>query len=207
MRILAACEFSGTVRDAFLNRGHDAWSCDLLPCAGKEERHYQRDVLDLLKEDSNWDMVIAFPPCTFLTNAGVKHLHDSSSKAKISGSKRWVEMFFAAEFFNVFRNLDVPKVCVENPIPHKYAKALIGGYTQIIQPWMFGHPETKATCLWLKGLPKLIETNNVKEHMMTLPKNERSRIHYMPPSKDRGLKRSVFFQGVADAMADQWGGQ
>jgi len=202
MKILIACEFSGIVRDAFLKKGHDVWSCDLLPTE-KEGPHLQGNILDIINSSwYEWDFMIAHPPCTYLTNAGVRHLHDHVStrkgtKTKIFGSKRWIALFEAAEFFNKLKNANIEKIAIENPIPHKYAKVLIGRYNQLIQPWMFGHGETKATCLWLKNLPKLIPTDIVegREH----------RIHKMSPTKDRWKKRSVTYQGIANAMAEQWG--
>lgn len=207
MKVLIAAEFSGVVRDEFIKKGHDAISCDLLP-TDRPGPHYQGDVLDIINND--FDLMIAHPPCTFITNAGVRHLKEDVSskngvKAKVYGKARWDEMLKACEFFNKLQNANIPKICIENPIPHKYARDIIGKYTQIIQPWMFGHPETKATCLWLKNLPPLVETNNVKTYMLTLPKKERNRIHYMPPSKDRWKLRSQTYQGIAECMAATWG--
>jgi len=193
-RILIACEFSGTVREAFKKVGWDAWSCDILPTE-IPGNHIQDDVLNHL--GGGWDMMIAHPPCTYLTNSGVTWLHKDA--------KRWIELFNAALFFKKLLNANIPKICVENPIQHKYAKAFINQeYTQIIQPWMFGHPESKATCLWLKGLPELKETDNVKEEMLSLPDNQRQRLHYLPPSEDRWKLRSKTFQGIADAISEQW---
>ena len=196
MKILIACEYSGTVRDAFAKKGHDVTSCDLLP-TDKPGKHYQGDVFDIINDC--FDLMIAHPPCTYLTNAGVKHLHKDA--------KRWIDLFEAAEFFKKLLNADIPKIAVENPIMHKYAKRLIGDVkqSQVIQPWMFGHMEQKATCLWLRGLPELQPTNNVKEEMMKLPKNKRERLHYLPPSKDRGKLRSTTYTGIAAAMAEKWG--
>jgi len=196
MKVLIACEYSGTVRNAFIARGHEAMSCDLLP-TDKPGPHYQGSVFDII--DQGWDLMIAHPPCTYLTNSGVCHLHKDQS--------RWEKLKDGAMFFKSLLNANIAKIAVENPIMHKYAKELIGGVkqTQIIQPWMFGHMEQKATCLWLKGLPALLETNNVKNEMMKLPKNERERLHYLPPSADRWKLRSTTFQGIADAMAKQWG--
>jgi hypothetical protein len=197
MKVLIACEYSGRVRDAFTKKGHDATSCDLLPSDSTTGNHYQGDVFDL--DLSEFDLMIAHPPCTFLTNAGVCHLHKDP--------KRWPQLFDGAEFFKKLLDAPIPKIAIENPIMHKYAKRLIGDtkQSQVVQPWMFGHTEQKATCLWLKGLPLLTETDNVKEEMMKLPKKERERLHYLPPSKDRWKIRSTTYQGIADAMADQWG--
>ena len=196
MRILVACEYSGRVRDAFIARGHDAMSCDLLPTDAPGP-HYQGDVRDVMS-DGTWDMMIAHPECTYHTNSGVSWLHKDPS--------RWVRLFDAADFFVELLNAPIPKICIENPIPHKYSVRLVGTkYTQIIQPWMHGHTETKATCLWLKGLDKMEETDNVREQMKLLPKNQQQRLHYLPPSEDRWKLRSTTFQGIASAMAEQWG--
>ncbi|HZK28048.1 MAG TPA: DNA cytosine methyltransferase [Thermoclostridium sp.] len=195
MKILVACEYSGTVRDAFRKQGHDAWSCDLLPTDADPTYHIQGDVFKVL--DQGWDMMIAHPPCTYLSNSGVCWLHKDP--------KRWELMKEGAEFFKHLLNSNIPKIAVENPIQHKYAREIIGKtYTQIIQPWMFGHTERKATCLWLKGLEPLKPTNNVYEEMLKLPKNQQQRLHYLPPSEDRWKLRSKTFQGIAEAMAEQW---
>ncbi len=195
MKVLIACEFSGVVRDAFLTRGHDAISCDLLPTESPGP-HYQGDIFDIIGD--NFDLMIAHPPCTYLSNSGVSHLYKDS--------RRWKDLISGAVFFRKLLSADIPKIAIENPIMHKYAKEIIGDtQTQIVQPWMFGHPESKATCLWLKGLPKLAETNNVKVEMMQLPDNQRQRLHYLPPGPDRWKERSMTFQGIAEAMAAQWG--
>jgi hypothetical protein len=196
MKVLIACEYSGRVRDAFLKLGHDAMSCDLLP-TDSPGPHYQGDVFDLDLE--SFELMIAHPPCTYLSNSGVCHLHKDTS--------RWPKLFEGAEFFRKLLESPVERIAIENPIMHKYAKQLIGGVkqTQVIQPWWFGHMEQKATCLWLKGVKPLIATNDVKAEMMQLPKNERERLHYLPPSADRWKIRSTTYQGIADAMAQQWG--
>lgn len=199
MRVLIACEYSGKVRDAFRKLGHDAMSCDLLPTETPGP-HYQGDVFDILYD--GWDMMIAHPPCTYLTNAGVRHLHSIPSRTgklpKIHGAERWEEMRKGAELFRLLLNAPIEKICIENPIPHKYAVREIGAkYSQIIQPWQFGHGETKATCFWLKGLPPLKPTNIVEGRYQ--------RLHRLPPGPDRWKKRSETFQGIADAMAAQWG--
>lgn len=192
LNVLVACEYSGTVRDAFIKLGHNAISCDLLD-SDSEGPHIKGDVLMLIKE-YKWDLVIAHPPCTYLANSGVCHLKkDPTRKAK---------MLDAARFFRKFLYANAKYICIENPIPHKYG--LGKSYSQLIQPWMFGHTESKATCLWLRGLPNLTPTNNVKEEMLKLPKNEQQRLHYLPPSKDRWKLRSTTYQGIADAMASQW---
>lgn len=192
MRVLVACECSGRVRNAFLAKGHDAWSCDLM--SGRDPthgRHIQGDVTPLLAE--RWDLVIAHPPCTFLTNAGVRWLKENP--------KRWRDMEAGAALFLACLNANAPKVCVENPIMHGHAMRIIGErHAQVIQPWMFGHPETKATCLWLKGLPLLKPTLVVD--------GRDARIHRMTPMGVKGMRgwlRSITYQGIADAMAEQWG--
>lgn len=200
MRVLVACEFSGTVREAFAALGHDAWSCDVLP-TDRPGKHITGDVRDVLGD--GWDLMIGHPPCTYLTNAGVRHLHDhvqsrSGKRPAVSGSVRWVELFAAAEFFCDLLAAPIEQIAIENPIPHRYARQLIGRkYDQLIQPWQYGHGETKATCLWLKNLPPLTPTNIVE--------GREGRIHKMSPGKDRWKKRSITFAGIAEAMASQWG--
>lgn len=198
MKVLIACEFSGIVREAFKNRGHDAWSCDLLPTEIPGQ-HILGDVISVL--DQRWDMMIAHPPCTYLTNAGVRHLHSIPSRTgrlpKIHGKERWDRMYEAAEFFKKLLEAPIKYIAVENPIPHRYAVNAIGcKYHQLIQPWQFGHGETKATCLWLKGLPLLLPTDIVvgREH----------KVHHMPPSENRWKERSRTYTGIANAMAEQW---
>lgn len=196
MKVLVACEYSGKVREAFRKLGHDAWSCDLLPSDDNSPHHYQCDIFEVI--DQGWDLMIAHPPCTYLTNSGVTWLHKDI--------KRWPMLFEGAEFFKKLLNANIPKIAIENPIMHKYSKSIIGvTQSQVVQPWMFGHPESKATCLWLKNLPPLIETNNVKEQFLKLPKKEAQRLHYASPGPDRWKLRSTTFQGIADAMASQWG--
>lgn len=185
MRILVACEFSGVVREEFAKRGHDACSLDILPTKipGK---HLQEDIMNQIRtwRWTNWDMLIAFPPCTRLCVSGARWF-----------GKYQIEQLKAIEFFLNIATCPIEKICIENPIgimSTHYRKP-----DQIIQPWQFGHGETKATCLWLKGLPKLVPTNIVE--------GREARIHKMPPSKDRGLLRSITYQGIASAMAEQWG--
>ena len=195
LRVLVACEYSGRVRDAFLKRGHFAMSCDLLP-SDSDGFHYKGDALELL--DMSWDLLIAHPPCTYLTNSGVRWLKEDPA--------RWQLLDEGAAFFKKLLNAPIPRKCLENPIPHKYAKERIErSYSQVIQPWMFGHMEQKATCLWLENLPPLMPTCNVKDEMMKLPKRERERLHHLPPSEDRWKLRSTTYAGIAEAMADQWG--
>ena len=196
MRVLIACEESQTVCKAFRNMGHEAYSCDILDCSGgRPEWHIKDDVLNHLND--GWDMMIAHPPCTRLSNSGVMWLHKRNL---------WDDLNKSVDFFKKLHNSNIPKIAIENPIPHKYALEKIGiKYNQIIQPFMFGHTERKATCLWLKNLPLLKSTNNVKKEMLLLPKNIAQRIHYLPPGKNRSILRSKTFPGIAKAMAEQWG--
>ena len=180
--MLIACEFSGIVRVAFEKKGHDAWSCDILKTE-KVGNHFECDVNDVLYK--GWDLLIAFPPCTYLAVSGARWF-----------KHRKKEQFQALRFVNNLMTAPINKIAIENPI--SIISSHIRKPDQIIQPWQFGHGETKATCLWLKGLPLLKPTNIV-------PGRE-SRIHKMPPSKDRGKLRSKTYQGIADAMAEQWGG-
>jgi hypothetical protein len=193
-RILIGCEESAVVREAFKARGWDAWSCDLLP-SRIPGQHIQADVLTVL--DAGWDMAIFHTPCTYLCNSGVCWLSVQP--------ERWDLLQRDALLFKACMDADIPRICNENPIPHKYALEIIGRkYDQIIQPYMFGHPESKQTCLWLKGLPFLVETNNVKDEMDKLPKNKQQRLHYLPPGPERAKERSKTFVGIAQAMAAQW---
>jgi hypothetical protein len=153
-----------------------------------------------------WDLMIAHPPCTFLANSGAKHLYVGMKKENGVDSTRWRKMQKAAQFFKNLLESDVPFIAVENPVMLGYAVEIIGQKpSQTIQPYQFGHMEQKATCLWLRNLPKLAETNNVYDEMMKLPKRERERVHHMPPSETRQRDRSVTYEGIARAMADQWG--
>lgn len=180
MKILIACEFSGIVREAFRSKGHDAYSCDLLP-SEIEGNHIQEDVLNIL--DDSWHMMIAHPPCTHLSVSGARWF-----KNKIK------EQIEALEFVKKLMNAPIEKICIENPISIISSK--IRKPDQIIQPWQFGHGETKATCLWLKNLPILKPTDIVEGRI--------ARIHNMPPSKERGKERSRTYIGIAKAMSEQW---
>lgn len=197
MKMLVACEFSGTVRRAFRDAGHDAWSCDLLPAEDGSNQHVIGDARDIL--DWGWDLlIVAHPPCTRLCNSGVRWLHGPPPGK--STEQIWAELDEAAELFGAFWNAPIERICIENPVMHKHAKARIKNYrdfAQSIQPWQFGHGETKRTCLWLKNLPPLTATDIVE--------GREARIHRMPPGPDRWRERSRFFPGVAAAMADQWG--
>ena len=191
MRVLVACEYSGVVRDAFIGGGHDAMSCDLLP-TDVPGPHYQGDVFDVI--DAQWDLMIAHPPCTDLAVSGAAWFKDKKLDGRQAAS---------IAFFMRLAKADIPRIAVENPVC--IMSSIYRKPDQIVQPYMFGHMETKATCLWLKGLPKLTPTNDVKEQTMALPEKERMRLHYLPPSEDRWKIRSQTFQGIADAMAAQWG--
>jgi len=197
MRVLIACEFSGTVRRAFTARGHDAWSCDLLPAEDGSNRHIVGDARDLL--DDGWDLLmVAHPPCTRLCNSGVRWLTKAPPGRTLADM--WAELEAGAALFSAFWNAAIPRIAVENPVMHKHAKALIEGYAppaQSVQPWQYGHGEVKRTCLWLRGLPVLTPTDVVE--------GREARVHRMPPGPNRGKERSRFFLGIADAMADQWG--
>ena len=191
MKVLVACEYSGRVRDAFIAQGHEAMSCDLLPTDAPGP-HYQGDVFDVV--DYPWDLMIAHPPCTDLSVSGAAHF----KQKKLDGRQQ-----ASASFFMRLAKLDIPRIAIENPVC--IMSTLWRKPDQIIHPWQHGHMEQKATCLWLKGLPNLTETSNVKEAMLKLPDNERQRLHYLPPSADRWKLRSETYQGIADAMASQWG--
>lgn len=182
MKILVACEYSGRVREAFRKLGHDAWSCDLLPADDNSPYHIQGDVLDHLNE--GWDLMIAHPPCTHLAVSGARWFKD---KVK--------EQAEALEFVRRLLNAPINKIALENPI--SIISSRIRKPDQIIQPWQFGHGETKATCLWLKNLPFLQYTNVVAGRLAVVWK--------LPPSKDRWKIRSTTYQGIANAMANQWG--
>lgn len=182
MRVLVACEESGVVRDAFIARGHDAMSCDLLPTRSPGP-HYQGDVRDVLHYP--WDLMIAHPPCTHLSVSGAKHF----AGKRLTGAQQ-----AAVSFFLLLAKADVPRIAVENPVC--IISSLWRKPDQTIQPWQFGHGETKATCLWLKGLPKLTPTNIVE--------GREARIHRMPPSPLRARERSTTYAGIAEAMAAQW---
>ena len=181
MRVLVACEFSGAVRDAFSARGHDAWSCDILP-AETAGNHLQCDVRDVLNQD--WDLMVAHPPCTHLAVSGARWFKEKQQ-----------EQAEALSFVRLLLDAPIQKIALENPI--SIISSRIRKPDQIIQPWMFGHGETKATCLWLKNLPPLFSTDIVS--------GREARVHRMPPGPDRWKERSRTFHGIAAAMAEQWG--
>jgi len=183
MKVLISCEYSGRVRDAFIRRGHEAMSCDMLPTES-QGLHYQGDVFDIIND--GWDLMIAHPPCTHLAVSGARHF-----AAKRADGRQQE----ALEFVRRLLNAPIPSIALENPI--SIISSVIRKPDQIIQPWQFGHGETKATCLWLKGLPLLMPTNIVD--------GRDDRIHRMPPGPNRWKERSRTYQGIADAMAAQWG--
>ena len=191
MKVLVACEFSQVVTKSFRDQGHEAYSCDVLPTEGDANWHVQDDVMNHLNE--NWDLMVAHPSCQFLCNSGVHLLHKHKS--------RWDELKKASEFFKSLLNCKIEKICVENPIPHKYGE--LPKYTQIIQPWQFGDDASKATCLWLKNLPKLIPTNIIKKDKYS--NQTKSGQNKLAPSPTRWKERSRTYHGIADAMAEQWG--
>lgn len=207
LRVLVACEFSGTVRDAFNDAGHDAWSCDLLPDLKGSNRHIRGDVRDVLGD--GWDLLmVAHPPCTRLCNSGVRWL--SKPPAGKSLAQMWDELEAGADLFSILWNADIPRVAVENPVMHKHAKALIRNYeppAQTVQPWQFGERAFKATSLWLRGLPPLTETQRLTPPKAGTEEHKQwSYIHRATPGPDRWKIRSTFFPGIARAMAAQWGG-
>lgn len=178
-----ACEFSGAVRRAFRDRGHDAWSCDLLPAEDGSEFHIQDDALRSMRW-WDWDLMIAHPPCTHLAVSGARWFKDKQN-----------EQVEALQFVRNLMGAPIKRICIENPI--SIISSRIRKPDQIIQPWMFGHGETKATCLWLKNLPPLKPTNIVD--------GRDPKVHRMPPGPNRWKERSRTYQGIADAMAEQWG--
>jgi len=217
MKVLVACEESQVVCNAFRAKGHEAYSCDIVPTRGEHpEWHIQDDVRNLLFATGNfiqhqyqdgapapgdqgfWDILIIHVDCRYLANSGVRWLYNPDGT---TNSKRWWQLVNASSFFMLFYDgitCKIPRVCIENPIPHKHAE--LPDYTQIIQPWWFGNfgeNETKATCLWLKNLPKLVKVN-------PLPEPHNHSVHRMAPGPNRSRDRAVTFKGIAEAMADQW---
>ncbi len=210
MKVLVGCEESQEITKAFRARGHEAYSCDIKPCSGGHPQwHIQVDVRTLL-DYHRWDILIIHPPCTDICVFGARWFPEKRK----SGQQR-----AAIEFFLQMANCNIHSIAIENPIgimsgerqylkkyyPDLYEKAKSLPEPQYIQPYEYGHPETKKTCLWLKNLPELIPTNNVYDEMMKLPKNKRNRIHYMSPSEERSTLRAKTYSGWAEAMADRWG--
>ena len=205
LKVLVACEISGTVREAFKKLGHDAWSCDLLP-TDVEGQHIQGDVLEIINNPiagtteggvparaTNWDLVIAHPPCTHLTVSNAKNWAELQANGKQQAAIDFVEAIYFS---------DCPHICVENPVGALSTRSRLGKASQYIQPYEFGHPEQKKTGLWLKGLPKLKGTKFID--VSGLPKKDVQRLHYLGPSKDRWKLRSTTYKGIAEAMATQF---
>lgn len=218
MRVVVLFERSGRVREAFRALGHDAWSVDIEQ-SDQPGQHVVADVWDVLRR-YHWlmraDLVIAHPPCTYLTAAGVRWLYRYDKEAKrtvvddagqpVRDAARWALMRRDAELFRRVLDFPVPRVAVENPRMHAHAAAIVGRrQDQTVQPWQFGHPEKKATGLWLRGVPPLVPTDDVRHVMAGLSRAETDRVHRMPPGPDRQRLRSLTYQGIADAMAAQWG--
>ena len=191
MRVLIGCEYSGRVRRAFADKGHEVYSCDLLSADdGETIHHYQGDVFDIINR--GWDLMIAHPPCTHLAVSGARWFKDKVQ-----------EQQEALDFVQMLMDAPIPKIAIENPI--SVISSRIRKPDQIVQPWWFGDPVQKSTCLWLKGLPLLTKTNDVYKEMMELPRKEREKIWYASPGPDRWKMRSTTFPGFARAMAEQWG--
>lgn len=217
MRVLIACEYSGVVREAFRAKGHEAWSCDLLPAEDGSRYHVQGDVLALLscaysKMPHTWDLMIAHPPCTYLCNSGVHWLHPrgQTNTEQKRVNQRWNEMEKARAFFMALWDQPIPKIVVENPVPHKYGK--LPPYTQTIQPYQFGDDASKRTCLWVKGLeplsippdsqwvpPRIVDGRKRWSNQTDGGQNK------LGPSEDRAKLRSKTYQGIANALAEQYG--
>ena len=192
MKVLIACEYSGTVRDAFTARGHDALSCDLLPSDSPNGKHYQGDLFDVI--DDEYDLIIAHPPCTFLTVSNAKNWEQLQKTGQQQAAIKFVERIF---------NNKCPRICIENPVGALSTRSKLGKATQYIQPYEFGHAEQKRTGLWLKGLPKLKGTKFID--VSGLPNKVRQRLHWLPPSPDRWKLRSKTYTGIAEAFAQQFG--
>ena len=194
MKVLILCESSGTVREAFRSLGHDAWSSDILPADDGSPKHIQGDCVDVLEANELWDLIIMHPPCTALAVSG----NATYAKGMPKHHKRLESIEWTAKLWKLATSI-CDHVCMENPVGVLPFKP-----TQYVQPWMFGHPESKKTGLWLHNLPKLEDTDNVKEVYDSLPRREQMRLHYLPPSADRWKIRSQTFSGVAQAMAVQY---
>ena len=205
MRILIACEYSGVVRNAFMAKGHDVISCDLLPSEDDSPYHYQGDVRDLLGQQ--WDLLIGHPPCTYNTLAGIRwmyhpddtHLEASQRRRHPNYPNRMDDFLAGVEFFNLLKSAPIPRICLENSQPHGLAMKHIGRSRQIAQPWMFGEPYTKGAHLWLKNLPLLKPTHSKEDYEKIF-----AACHHASPGPDRWKERSRTYKGIAEAMATQW---
>ena len=207
LRVLIGCETSGVVRRAFLDRGHDAWSCDILPAEDGSNRHYQCDVRDLL-QPGRWDLLaVMHPPCTRLCNSGVRWLTAPPRGRTLP--EMWAELDEGVDLFRACLHAPVPRVAVENPVMHRHARERLPAdmpKPHIVQPWWFGDPAFKATGLYLRGLPPLTETDRLVPPLPLSAEHKRwSAVHRAPPGPDRWRIRSRTFDGIAAAMADQWG--
>jgi len=193
IKVLIACEYSGIVRDAFRAKGHDAWSCDLEATESNPKYHIQGDVLKIIND--GWDMMIAHPPCTFLTNAANRWLYEDCSTG--TAEDRHLDREKAIDFFNELLDAPIEKIAIENPFPHPYVIKHVGRICDYVQPYNFGEPQTKGIYLWLKNLPPLMST--------MIEQKREPLVHSMAPGPNRQKERSRFFKGVAEAMASQWG--
>lgn len=200
MNVLIACEFSGIVREAFRARGHNAWSCDLLPTE-IQGNHHTGDVLEFIQATPylfdpliTWDLMIAHPPCTYLCNSGVRWLYRGGAGIVVN-EERWTEMEKAAAFFNTLLNQKIYRIAIENPVMHSHANIRKPDFS--IQPWQFGEPEIKRTCFWTRNLPDLVPTQITAGRI--------PRVHHASPGPERWKERSRTLRGIANAMADQWG--
>jgi len=197
-KVLIACEFSGIVRDAFIEKGFDAVSCDLRE-SERGDPHIQADILQVLEERAEeFELMVGHPPCTYLSNSGVRWLYENE--------ERWQDMIEGAVFFRKLWKAEIPHIAIENPIMHKWGKKIIGAeHDQVVQPYQFGHPKSKSTCLWLKNLPELKPTDILEKQGDTWENQTPSGQNCLPPSEDRGKERSRFWEGIAEAMATQRG--
>jgi hypothetical protein len=204
-RALVGCETSGRVREALRRHGWDAWSCDLLPADDASPYHMRADVREVL--GAGWELGIFHPPCTYLCNSGVRWLYGDGASTGLRDDERWARMRDAADLFRACLRAPIRYVAVENPIMHAHASALVGAPSQIVQPWHFGDPQMKATALWLVRLPCLVPTHIVGPPPLDpIARRAWARVHRASPGPERWKLRSVTFAGIAEAMADQWGG-
>jgi len=194
LNVLIGCEYSGVVRDAFAKLGHNAWSCDLLPTDRPNPKHIQGDIFNILDQD--WDLAIFHPPCTFLTVSNAQRWEELQKSGKQQAAIKFVEALYDCK---------IPHICIENPVGAISTRSKLGKPTQYIQPYEYGHYEQKKTGLWLRGLNPLVPTD-IKD-LTGLPKKVTQRLHYLPPSPDRWKIRSQTYQGIADAMAQQFSKQ
>jgi len=208
MNVLVACEFSGIIRDEFIRRGHNAWSCDLLPSESRFGPHYEGDIFRFIKDtpSAKWDLMIGHPECKYLCNSGCQwmwhpedaELPESKRRPHPKYPNRQRQQVEALHFFTKMQDVDIPMMCLENPIPQSRLIQVAGKYSQIVHPWQFGDPYKKSTCLWLKGLPRLVPTEIVPMEL------RQPACHRESPGPNRSKNRSRTYPGIARAMADQW---